>query len=87
MNVFHRALAAPLRRLARLAILALIALPLALPAGSAVAADDAPITLNFRDADIDSVIGAFGHLMDRTFIIDPRVRGKIQLRQLRCWNM
>ncbi|MGB7301404.1 MAG: type II secretion system secretin GspD [Burkholderiaceae bacterium] len=36
-----------------------------------------PVTLNFRDAEIDTVIGAFGHLLDRTFIIDPRVRGKI----------
>ena len=40
---------------------------------------DEPITLNFKDADIDSVIGAFGFLLDRTFIIDPRVRGKITL--------
>jgi general secretion pathway protein D len=37
------------------------------------------ITLNFRDADIDSVVGAFGHLLNRTFLIDPRVRGKITL--------
>lgn len=38
-----------------------------------------PITLNFKDVDIDSVIGAYGHLLNRTFIIDPRVRGKISL--------
>jgi len=38
-----------------------------------------PITLNFKEADIDSVVGAFGHLLDRTFVIDPRVRGKITL--------
>jgi len=37
------------------------------------------VTLNFRDAEIDSVIGAFGHLLDRTFVIDPRVRGKMTL--------
>ena len=37
------------------------------------------ITLNFRDAEVDTVIGAFGHLLNRTFIIDPRVRGKITL--------
>ena len=36
-----------------------------------------PVTLNFKDADIDTVIGAFGFLLGRTFIIDPRVRGKI----------
>ena len=38
-----------------------------------------PIALNFKDADIDSVVGAFGHLLNKTFIIDPRVRGKITL--------
>ncbi len=48
-------------------------------ARSARAAGNNEVTLNFRDADIDSVIGAFGHLLDRTFIIDPRVRGKITL--------
>jgi len=37
------------------------------------------VTLNFRDAEIDSVVGAFGHLLDRTFVIDPRVRGKMTL--------
>ena len=60
--------------------LSLIVTPpvLMLPA-VAQAAEGAPITLNFKDADIDSVIGAFGHLMNRTFIIDPRVRGKISL--------
>ncbi|MFT3803064.1 MAG: type II secretion system secretin GspD [Burkholderiaceae bacterium] len=44
----------------------------------ALAADD-PISLNFKDAEIDSVVGAYGHLLNRTFIIDPRVRGKITL--------
>jgi general secretion pathway protein D len=48
-------------------------------ARSARVASGNEVTLNFRDADIDSVIGAFGHLLDRTFIIDPRVRGKITL--------
>jgi general secretion pathway protein D len=37
------------------------------------------VTLNFKDAEIDTVIGAFGHYLNRTFIIDPRVRGKINL--------
>src|SRR5690606_6170164 len=27
------------------------------------------ITLNFKDADIDSVVGAFGHLLNKTFVI------------------
>ncbi|MFT4101068.1 MAG: type II secretion system secretin GspD, partial [Burkholderiaceae bacterium] len=42
------------------------------------AAED-PISLNFKDAEIDSVVGAYGHLLNRTFIVDPRVRGKITL--------
>lgn len=37
------------------------------------------VTLNFKDADIDSVVGAFGHLLNRAFLIDPRVRGKVTL--------
>jgi general secretion pathway protein D len=45
----------------------------------AVMQADEPITLNFKDAEIDSVVGAFGHLLNRTFVIDPRVRGKISL--------
>jgi general secretion pathway protein D len=43
------------------------------------AANSDMVTLNFQDADVDSVIGAFGHLLDRTFVIDPRVRGKMTL--------
>ncbi|MEO6271017.1 MAG: type II secretion system secretin GspD [Lautropia sp.] len=47
---------------------------------------DEPITLNFKDAEIDSVIGAFGHLLNKTFVIDPRVRGKISLETPRPVN-
>ncbi|MEZ5649018.1 MAG: type II secretion system secretin GspD [Burkholderiaceae bacterium] len=43
------------------------------------ASNGEPVSLNFKDADIDTVIGAFGVLLDRTFIIDPRVRGKLTL--------
>ncbi len=51
----------------------------AAPSGGAQTASGDLVTLNFRDADIDSVVGAFGHLLDRTFVIDPRVRGKMTL--------
>jgi general secretion pathway protein D len=37
------------------------------------------IALNFREAEIESVIGAFGQLLNKTFVVDPRVRGKISL--------
>ncbi len=51
----------------------------AAPSASAPTAASGNVTLNFRDADVDTVIGAFGHLLNRTFIIDPRVRGKMTL--------
>jgi len=61
------------------------AAPAASPAASAAAPPPASraagdsVTLNFKDADVDSVVGAFGHLLNRTFVIDPRVRGKMTL--------
>ena len=49
--------------------------------GDAKAAPSSPdrIALNFKDAEIESVVAAFGHLLDRTFLVDPRVKGKITL--------
>ncbi|MFO1301068.1 MAG: type II secretion system secretin GspD [Burkholderiaceae bacterium] len=52
--------------------------PASAPAAANGAANDT-VTLNFKDADVDSVVGAFGHLLNRTFVIDPRVRGKMTL--------
>jgi general secretion pathway protein D len=37
------------------------------------------VTLNFKDAEVEAVVAAFGHLLDRIFVIDPRVRGKMTL--------
>ncbi|MBV8664878.1 MAG: type II secretion system secretin GspD [Burkholderiaceae bacterium] len=52
-------------------------------AGSAKAADadgkNDEATLNFVGADIESVIKAIGHYTNTTFIIDPRVKGTINL--------
>ena len=74
-----------------IAPLTLLAVPSAVcaqAAGAGMAGDPAAarrlaspdqISLNFTDAEIDTVIGAFGHLLNRTFLIDPRVRGKITL--------
>lgn len=36
-------------------------------------------TLNFVGADIESVVRAIGHYTGNTFIIDPRVKGTINL--------
>jgi general secretion pathway protein D len=57
--------------------------PLLLPSFAHAQSSD-NVTLNFKDADIDTVIGAFGHYLNRTFIIDPRVRGKINLETPRA---
>ncbi|HEU4621718.1 MAG TPA: type II secretion system secretin GspD [Burkholderiaceae bacterium] len=37
------------------------------------------VTLNFVNADLDQVVGAIGQMTNRTFVIDPRVRGTITL--------
>jgi len=41
--------------------------------------DSNKVTLNFVDADIESVIAAVGDYTNITFIIDPRVKGKVNL--------
>ena len=38
-----------------------------------------PVTLNFVNADIDTVIRAVGELTGRNFIIDPRVKGTVNI--------
>jgi len=48
-------------------------------AGANEAAGTNKGTLNFVDADIESVIAAIGDYTNTTFIIDPRVKGKVNL--------
>jgi general secretion pathway protein D len=36
-----------------------------------------PVTLNFINADIEAVTRAFGVMLDRQFVVDPRVKGTI----------
>lgn len=38
-----------------------------------------PVTLNFVNADIEAVTRAIGVMLDRQFVIDPRVKGSITL--------
>jgi len=42
-------------------------------------AQDEPVTLNFVNADIEAVAAAVGKMTNRNFIIDPRVRGTINI--------
>jgi general secretion pathway protein D len=42
-------------------------------------ADDATVTLNFVNADIDAVIKAVAEITGRNFVVDPRVKGTINI--------
>jgi general secretion pathway protein D len=55
------------------------------PAAATASLQSTPegITLNFRDAEIDSVLLAFAEFISRNVIIDPRVRGKMTLETAR----
>lgn len=57
---------------------ALVAFALGPAAHPAHATSD-PVGLNFQNAEIDSVIQAIGRISGRNFLIDPRVKGKINL--------
>jgi len=79
--------------LAQALLIALASPALAAPPARQPAAQQPParnvsgqINLNFKDAEVDSVIGAFGHLLNKSFVIDPRVRGKISLETPRPVN-
>jgi general secretion pathway protein D len=52
----------------------------AAPAGDATAASTAEsVMLNFVNADIDAVVRAIGQYTNRTFVVDPRVKGTLSL--------
>ena len=59
----------------RLLAVILAFLLLALPAR---AADDA-VTLNFVNADIDAVVKAVAEMTGRNFVVDPRVKGVVNI--------
>jgi len=61
----------------RRALLVLLASGLALAAGAQQAQE--PVTLNFVNADIESVAAAVGKITNRNFLIDPRVKGTVNL--------
>ena len=46
---------------------------------SPVNAEDEQVTLNFVNADIDSVVKAVGVITGKNFVIDPRVKGTINI--------
>jgi general secretion pathway protein D len=67
--------------------LALIAISVAVATSHAQTAPgtqpQTAVTLNFVDADIDVVAKAVGEMTGKTFVIDPRVKGKINIQSAR----
>jgi general secretion pathway protein D len=51
--------------------------------GCTVVGAQTAVTLNFVDADIDVVAKAVGELTGKTFVLDPRVKGKINIQSAR----
>ena len=48
-------------------------------AGAAWAQDSDTVTLNFVNADIDAVVKAVGEITGRNFLVDPRVKGTVNI--------
>src|SRR6266481_8050936 len=61
----------------RLQLLALMLVSLMLPTRG-IAADDT-VTLNFVNADIDAVVRAVSEMTGRNFVVDPRVKGIVNI--------
>jgi general secretion pathway protein D len=69
-----------LRALPLAGAFALALLSIGLPATLfADAADGAPHTLNLKDADINVLIATVSEITGKTFIVDPRVQGKVNV--------
>ena len=59
--------------------LAALSAALLLVTAPATAADDDTVSLNFVNAEIEAVIKAIGKITGRNFLIDPRVRGNLNI--------
>jgi general secretion pathway protein D len=84
MSMNHHPNSITLRLIATLLSVSLVAPPLAAqtaakrPAGHSPALKSgAQVTLNFVNADVEAVTRAMGAMLDRQFIVDPRVKGNI----------
>ena len=54
-------------------------LSIALCFSASVLADEEKVTLNFVNADIDEVVRAVSHITGKNFLMDPRVKGTINI--------
>ncbi len=78
---------APASRLLTLIGAALLALCAAQsPPLRAAAAEGTPHTLNLKDADINVLIATVAEITGRTFIVDPRVQGKVTVLSQKAMN-
>jgi general secretion pathway protein D len=66
-------------KLRRWLIATLVWLAAAACAGGACAADKNLVTLNFVNADIEGVVKAVSEITGKNFVIDPRVRGTVNI--------
>lgn len=57
----------------------LLTFAITLSIGRTVAADKDMVTLNFVNADIDGVVKVIGKITGRNFVLDPRVKGKVNI--------
>jgi len=78
----------PARRLAGVVLAALVVLHTALPATAqgqaqsaapSVPATSDTVTLNFVNAEIDAVVKAVAEITGRNFVVDPRVKGTVNI--------
>lgn len=69
----------PLKTASKLTMLLLLLLFMAFPAlqANAVPADSGTITLNLKDADINTLITTVAEFSNKNFVVDPRVKGKV----------
>ncbi len=78
----HRPASRPWRATSQRTLAWLCALSVALPLAPGVAfaqgvQSRAPVTVNFVNADIEGVTRAFAAMLNRSIVVDPRVRGSI----------
>src|SRR5438067_2618373 len=80
-NLVHRIIAAVRSGAAITSkvFLAVVVAAIASPAPTADAQDTDTVTLNFVNADIDAVVKAVAEITGRNFILDPRVKGTINI--------
>lgn len=74
------------RSLASLLVAASLAVAVTLPAASVVAQEEVMYSPNFKGTDINEFINIVGMNLKKTIIVDPQVRGRINVRSYEMLN-